>query len=299
MRSINELRRGLDAETADLVVDIPLEVIRTRVRRVRMRRATRIAVGAALTVAAMVTPVLILGRGTAPQPTVAAPPSASTSESACPTPSAASPLPAGAPLEVGGGLGPFVSTGVTFDAPNLNTQFDVLVGISGTRDTPVFTIGFRNRNTGQTEPWDGTVLARDAQGDLPGRTADGVARRFFSVQLILGPNRVLDVGFYTRAPQRVTVTSENRPTDAEISLNVETGWSLFWAVRDAAPLPPDYNMSQVVYDGPENVTLTAYNAAGNVEYTVTGGVFVGNRVQNPRDNSPTHVPSSPPSAPSC
>jgi hypothetical protein len=208
-------------------------------------------------------------------------------------------LPAGAPLEVGGGLGPFVSTGVTFDAPNLNTQFDVLVGISGTRDTPVFTIGFRNRNTGQTEPWDGTVLARDAQGDLPGRTADGVARRFFSVQLILGPNRVLDVGFYTRAPQRVTVTSENRPTDAEISLNVETGWSLFWAVRDAAPLPPDYNMSQVVYDGPENVTLTAYNAAGNVEYTVTGGVFVGNRVQNPRDNSPTHVPSSPPSAPSC
>ena len=296
MRDINELRRGLDAETAHLVVDIPPQLIRRRVRWVRIRRATAIAIGAALTVTAIATPVLLLGGGSDPTPGIAAP----VSTSACPDPSA-SPATAevtpGAPVEVGGRLGPFVNTGTTFDAPNLNTQFDVLIGLDGTPDEPAFVIAFRDRRTARIEPWDTSVLRRDTQGDLPGKGADGQTRRFLSQQLVLGPHLVLDIGLYTRVAPRLTVTSEDHPTDAQASVNEATGWTLFWAQRDAAPLPPDYNMTSVEYDGPEKVTLTAYDAAGNVEFAVTGGVFVGNNVQNPRDNSPDPSTASTPPAP--
>jgi hypothetical protein len=60
---------------------------------------------------------------------------------------------------------------------------------------------------------------------------------------------------------------------------------LFWVRRDAAPLPDGAKSSQTPYQGPEQVTLTAYAADGTVEHTVNGasedeGRFIALPVQS-------------------
>ncbi len=280
MRDINDLRDRLVAETAHLTVDISPDVIRRRARGVRMRRAAATAVAAALTVAALVVPGALLLGGSTPASDVGG----GDVPSSCPRPNEDATL------------GPLVETGTTLDAPNLGTQFDVLIGFVGTRDQPGFVLAFHDQHTGEVRMWDITGLARDSLGDLPGKHPEDPTFQFLSKQLTLGPNSVLDVGLYTRSANRITVASEGRETDAQTRVNAETGWTLFWAQRTAAPLPLEHNVTAEEYQGPERLTLTAYDAAGRPQHAVTGGPFVGHYVQNPRDHSPIVPPSSSASA---
>jgi hypothetical protein len=292
MRDINDLRHALDAETADLTVHLPADLIRRRARRVRMRQASVVAAAAVLAVAALAVPTVLLSDGSSPGYDAAG---QMPQVPWCPAPSPSDSIPS---------LGPLVETGVTLDAPNVNTRYDVLLGLTGTRDQPGFVIAFRDRHTGMVEPWDTTVLGRGAKGDFPGKRAGDPAHQFQSSQLTLGPKSVLDVGLYSRAAHRITVTSQGRATAARTALNAATGWTFFWAQRAAAPLPPGHNTTPDEYHGPEQLTLTAYDADGRPQHTVKGGFDIGHNVQNPRDHQPsdegkpskTRVPTCPPAA---
>jgi hypothetical protein len=188
-------------------------------------------------------------------------------------------------------LGQLVDTGVVLDAPNLGTRFEILMGFYGTVEQPVFAIVFRDLTLNCDEPWHNVGLLRATDGDLPGKRGGAGVFQFLSQQLDFGPRDVLDLGFYTRSAARVTVTSEGRESEAHTAVNTETGWTFFWVRRNAARLPDGYNTTPVPYTGPEVPTLTAYDQAGQVQHTVTGGTFVGGGVQNPRDNSPDPLPS--------
>lgn len=293
MRDIDDLRHALDAETADLTVHIPTDQIRRRARGVRTRQASVLAAAAVLAVLALAVPTILLAGGSSPAFDAVGPMSQAPG---CPTPP-----PTDSERTVAS-LGPLVDTGVTLDAPNVNTRYDVLLGLIGTRDQPGFVIAFRDRHTGTVEFWDTTVLARDPNGDFPGKRAGDPAHQFQSSQLTLGPNSVLDVGLYSRAAHRITVTSEGRTTEAGTARNVATGWTFFWVQRAATPLPPGRDTTPEEYHGPEQLTLTAYDAAGRPQHSVTGGRHVGHNVQNPRDHRPsdegtlptTGVPTCPP-----
>lgn len=277
MRDIDDLRRGLAAETADVTFHVSADVIRRRARGIRIRQATTIAGAAALAVAALAVPTVLLVDGASP---------ASDDAAQVPSASGCPPRPTNDPDSATRSLGPLVETGAILDAPNVNTRYDVLFGLTGTRDQPAFVIAFRDRQRGTVRTWDTTGLLRDPNGDVAGKQAGDPTHRFQSSQLALGPNSVLDVGLYSRTAHRITVESEGHAKDAETTPNAATGWTLFWVRRDAAPLPPDHASSAEEYRGPEQVKLTAYDAAGRPENTVTSGTFVGHYVQNPRDDWP-------------
>ncbi|MGW0435760.1 hypothetical protein ACWDV4_24870 [Micromonospora sp. NPDC003197] len=192
------------------------------------------------------------------------------------------------------GLGPLVETGATLDAPNVNARYDVLIGLIGTRDQPSFVVAFRDPHTGAIQVWDTSRFGRDPSGDLAGKRDGDPPHQFFSSQLALGPNSVLDVGLYSRTAHRITVTSEGHAADAETTRNAETGWTLFWVQRSAKPLPPDRFTTSGEYQGPERVTITAYGTTGQPQHIDPGGPHVGGSVQNPRDGSPpeTVTPSA-------
>jgi hypothetical protein len=118
-------------------------------------------------------------------------------------------------------------------------------------------------------------LARASDGTISGKYDADPHFMFFSSQIALGPDDVVDVGVYAGSACRVTVKSEGKESDAATAHNDDSGWTLFWVRRAAAPLPPGYNSTSVAYDG-----------SGRVQDTVTGGFLVGNQVQNPRDNLP-------------
>jgi hypothetical protein len=288
MRDVDDLRRALDAETADLTIHISADVIRRRARNVRMRQASVMA-AAVLAVAAPAVPTVLLAGGSSPSYDIAAP----MSKEPCPTP-VHSVWQRSAPS-----IGPLVETGVTLDAPNLNTRYDVLLGLIGPRDQPGFVIGFRDRDTGVVEFWDTTGLSRGPNGDFAGKRAGDPTHRFQSSQLTLGPHEVLDVGLYSRAAHRITVASEGRATDARTTRSAATGWTFFWARRTAAPLPPNHNTTAEEYRGPERLTLTAYDAADGPQHTVTGGYHIGHHVQNPRDDGPSGGATPPTTGATC
>lgn len=289
MRDTDDLRRALSAETAHLTVHIPVQAIRRRARGVRVRRSATVAVAGGLAVLAVAAPIVLLRGGSAADGAPlrpAAPPT-------CPTTPAASPSASPGVPET---LGPLADTGSVLDAAG-GVSYDVLIGLQGTREQPTFVIAFRNRNTGAVEVWQMVGLLRGEEGDLPSKMGGDPHYQFLSDQLTLEPRRVLDVGLYTRTAHRITVASEGRETDAETALNTPTGWTLFWVERSAAPVPPVYNTTAEAYTGPEVPTLTAYDANGRTQHTVTGGVFVGNRVQNPRDHQPDTEESPSPTPP--
>ena len=293
MRDVNDLRQALDTASADVRIQVPPADVVRRVRQVRLRRYG-VAGAGVVALAAMMVPVLLLGGGGAgstgiviganPVPTVPSP-------APSPSPSASATLCRAADYKTPPEwLGPLVDTGVVLDAPNLGKRFETLVGFYGTVEQPTFAVVFRDLASNCDEPWDNVGLLRATDGDLPGKRGGAGVYQFLSVQLDFGPRDVLDLGFYTRSAARVTVTSEGQESDAHTALNAETGWTFFWVRRTAARLPDGYNTTPVPYTGPEVPTLTAYDQAGQVQHTVTGGVFVGSRVQNPRDNSPDPLP---------
>ncbi|WP_148086454.1 hypothetical protein [Micromonospora sp. HM5-17] len=286
MRDIHELRHALKAETTDLAVHISPDLVRHRARRIRIRQRT-VAAAAVVAVAAGAVTTVTLASGASPAFEVAGPPPASTPP--CPSPQVG---PTGEVNDVG----QLVDTGAVLDAANTNTRYDVLIGLVGTREPHSFVVAFRNQKTGTVDMWDTTLVSRDRNGDLPGKRTGDPSRQFFSSQLALGPDEVLDVGFYTRTAHRITVTSEGDTTDAATSRDTATGWTLFWAQRRATPLPPERHTVPEFYQGPEQVTLTAYDADGRPQHTVTGGPGVGGSVHNPRDASPVG-PTSPPATP--
>lgn len=281
MRDIHDLRDALHAETTDLTVQIPPETIRRRAHRIRIRQ--RVGLAAAFVVVAAgaaATIPLLTESGPAyeaagPRP-LAAP---------CPT------APVAATNEI---LDSLVETDVVLEAPN--AQYDVLIGLTGTPDEPSFVVAFRDHATSTVRVWDTVVAQRDPSGDLTGKEAGDGKFQFLSSQLALKPNLVLDVGFYTRTAHRITVASGGSATDAETTRDAATGWTLFWAQRRATPLPPERHTVPEFYQGPEQVTLTAYDADGRPQHTVTGGPGVGGSVHNPRDASPVG-PTSPPATP--
>ncbi|MCM0674044.1 hypothetical protein NCC78_04915 [Micromonospora phytophila] len=163
----------------------------------------------------------------------------------------------------------------------------MLIGLEGTRDQPGFIVAFRDQETAAVQVWDTLGFGRESNGDIAGKRAGDPAYQFLSSQLALGPNKVLDIGLYTRAAHRITVTSEGHATDAHIAKNAATGWTFFWVQRSARPLPTDRFATPEHYRGPEQVTVTAYDGAGRPQHTATGGPLVGGSVQNPRDGSPS------------
>jgi hypothetical protein len=303
MRDVNDLRHALEVGSADVVIQVSPQAVVRRVRRVRWRRGALVG-SALLTVAAMVVPVVLLG-GNAGSGTgvvgIGAVPTPITPPSPNPTPGPSGSAGASASPKLCDEspkmtatyrwLGPLVDTGVVLDAPNLGKRFETLMGFYGTVEQPVFAIVFRDLALNCDEAWDNVGLLRATDGDLPGKYGGAGVFQFLSQQLDFGPRDVLDLGFYTRSAARVTVTSEGHESDAQTAVNAETGWTFFWVRRDAARLPDHYNTTPVPYTGPEVPTLTAYDQAGQVQHTVTGGLFVGGGVQNPRDNSPDPLPS--------
>lgn len=293
MKDIDDLRHALAAETADLAVHLPPETIRRRARRLRVRRSAGIAAAGALAVVALATPTVLLNGGSGYQAAGPMPPA---SEPACPTPAD--------PHGKITWLGPLVETGVTLDAPHVNARYDVLLGLlyapvyaSPGSDQQLpgygFVIAFRDQKTGAVQNWDMLGLGRDPNGDFPGKRPGDPGHQFQSSQLTLGPNSVLDVGLYSRSAQRITVASEGRATEARTAQNAATGWTFFWVRRDAAPLPEGHNTTPVEYTGPEQLTITAYDVAGKVQHSVTGGFHVGHHAQNPRDHQPVEESTAP------
>jgi hypothetical protein len=232
VRNTDDLRHALAAETAHLTVHIPIQTVRRRARGIRVRRSATVAVAGTVAALAVAAPIVLLRGGPStynvPQPP-AAPPT-------CPTTPPASP-------RVPETLGPLAETGSVLDAAGA-VSYDVLIGLEGTRDEPVFVIAFRDRNTGEVEVWQMVGLLRGRGGDLPSKTGGAPYYQFLSDQLTLGPRRVLDVGLYTRTAHRITVASEGRESDADTALNAPTGWTLFWVERSAAPVPSSYSGQQ-------------------------------------------------------
>jgi len=287
MRDIDELRQALDVETAHLTVTIEPDQIRRRARGLRTRRLATMTVVGMLALGGIAGPTIAFTG--APNPfNIGRPPSSADPSIAvtCQPPPPTAP-PAQAPL------GPFADTGVVIDAPNLGRQFTVEFGLRGDPTQPGYIIAFRDRQTGTLEDWVlGSLLP--GPGGFRGKREGDPALQFLSYQLVLGPNKVLDLGIYAHAANRITIASEGRATNAQLRPNAETGWTLFWAVRDAAPLPVQATTATSYYDGPERLTLTAYGADGNELHTTTMGLLVGGSVQNPRDNSPQPDPRGDP-----
>jgi hypothetical protein len=276
MRDIEDLRQALDVESAGVVIQVSPDRIRRRARAARTRRNFTV-VGILAVVAVAVPGVLVVGR----------PILAPGSRGSCST-SAATGEPDSKPSGASGtNLDQSIDTGVVIPVPERHTQVDVVIKLAGTVQQPAFVVGFCDQNDSAVH-WPTTImyLARAPDGTISGKYDADPHFRFFSSQLALGPDDVLDVGVYGGSAGRVTVKSEGRESDAATAHDDASGWTLFWVRRAAAPLPPGYNSTPVTYTGPEVLTLTAYDGSGGVQDTVTGGFLVGNQVQNPRDNPP-------------
>jgi hypothetical protein len=261
----------MHAETADLPLRVQLDRVYRRARGLRARRAAaRTGVGAAVLTAAALVAVpaagLLPGGG---RSQFAAPPT----------------CPASTPTSTVATLGQPVDTGVNIP------RYEVVIELLGPPDDPMFTVAFQDQMTGVLVPWDMTELPRGVHGDL---TAKGESWYFESSQLVVDADHVLDMGVYSGAAKHITVASAGQPTDAHTAENTATGWTLFWVLRAAKPLPEGANQGPRPYEGPERLTITAYGADGQVEHAVTGGFHTGNRTQNPRDDSGTSRASASP-----
>ena len=277
MRDIEDLRRALDDTAADLVPHIPPERVRRRARVLRARRGATLGAVMVLAAVSLAGPIVLLGRGQGGPADSAVGQASSPSTDPTPYPVKTE------QVNVLNSLGILGDTGVTLDAPNLHTSFDVILYLTGEPDSPGFVIGFRDQGTGVIEQRDITMLVRSPNGDFSGKRPGDATIQFQSGQLVLGPHRVLDLGLFGGTASRVTVASEGKTTDADTVVNVETGWTFFWAERDAAPLPEDALSGPDEYTGPERLTITAYDGSRRLA-SVTGGFHIGHSVQDPRGN---------------
>ncbi|HEX6684657.1 MAG TPA: hypothetical protein VF062_17765 [Candidatus Limnocylindrales bacterium] len=282
MPDIDDLRRAMRSETTGLVMGVSIDRITRRARGLRARRTGVMTAAVAVGVVTLAVPGYALLDRT--QPRFGDPPMSSPS-SCGPRPSASQRMPQT--------IGPLVETGTSIEAAD-RRRFDVLLGLIGQPDRPMFSIVFRDQRTGQLDPWDMSQVVRGPDGDFAGH---GPAWHFYSSQMPLDAGRVLDAGIYSRAAQRIVVASADGGADARLARNAETGWTFFWVEREARPLPADANTGPEEYTGPERLTITAYDAGGRRQHTVTGGFNVGGRTQNPRDNGPDPLPTQTPGLP--
>jgi hypothetical protein len=284
MHDTEFLRQAMRAETTDLPMYLPIDRIHRRARGLRAVRRATVAGACALVVAAVAVPgYALLDRARpAGQPVGGPPVTATASQCAHPTFGAPD-----YPL-----LGPVVATGARLEGRG--GPWDIVLALTGPRQYPDFTVAFLDAQTGEDRLWDMTGVRPGPEGDF---SAKGRTYQFLSHQLPLAPNRVLDMGIYSRTAARITVASEGHGVDAHISPNAATGWTFFWVERTARPLPADALNGPQEYTGPERLTITAYDAAGHILHTITGGFNIGGRPSNPRDNSPDPHGSPTPGAP--
>jgi hypothetical protein len=282
MRGIDDLRRELDLATADLVSPLSPERVRRRARVVRMRRGAAAGSVAVLATVALAVPAVVLSRGGLGGPVDSPVGQSSTPADPTPVPENTQKFP-DPPA-----LGQVVGTGVTVDGPD-QTSLEVVLYLTGTRDRPNITYGFRDPGTGVIRPSSVYVWDRAPNGELSGKHPEDPTIEFVSCQLVLGPHRVLDLGLYAGRASRISVASEGHATDADTAANAETGWTLFWVERDAAPLPEDALAGPDEYLGPERLTITAYSGARPVA-DVTGGFHIGHTLQVPSDNPSNEEP---------
>jgi hypothetical protein len=287
MRDIEDLRRALDEAAADSPFHLPPDRVRRRARVLRARRGATVGAVAVVAAVALVVPTVLLGRGPAGG-SGDSPVGQASSQSADPTPQPVKTE----HVTVVNSLGTVIDTGATLEAPNLHTSFDVLLYLTGPQEAPGFVIAFRNQGTGVVENWDTSMLVRSPKGDLSGKRPGDPTIQFLGGQLVLGPNDVLDMGLFGGKAARITVASGGQATNADTAVNNETGWTFFWAERDAAPLPDGALNGPNEYTGPERLTITAYASIGARLASVTGGFQIGHPVQNPRDGSPEQTTGS-------
>jgi hypothetical protein len=274
MNDINDLRHALEIETADLSARFPVDRIRRRARRLRVWPRVTMATAAVVAVAAGAVPATALLSGSGRAADIAG--QTSWTSPCPPEPSAESDRDIRT-------LGPMVETGAIVDLPAKDGLYDVLLSLVGTRDTPGFAVAFRDRDTCEVDAWYTAGVGRDDRtGDIPDRRSGNGAYPFFTIQLPLGENRVLDVGLYTREAHRITVASEGEAAAAKMARNAETGWTLFWVERSATPLPDRFSTLRP-YGGPDQVVLAAYDPEGRLLHTAEGRL-VGEDVWNPQYN---------------
>jgi len=275
--NVDEFRRVLHADD-ELGAQIPVERIRRRVRQIRARRGAGVTATLAVVVAVVaMLAVTLPGRSAGEQAGVP-----SGTATTCPSPTFASPVP-----EVD--FTP-IDTGVVVAAGN-GTQYHVTLGVTGPVEDPFLTVEYRDPTGRLADAGTQMEIGPHPGGDFSGKYTADPTHRFLSVQLPLGPHSVLDMGVYSRPAARISVASAGQPTDAQVRAFPATGWTLFWVRRDAAPLPEGAKSTQTPYQGPEQVTLTAYAAGGTVEHTVNGaseddGRFVALPVQSLADAGP-------------
>ncbi|GAA1863941.1 hypothetical protein [Asanoa iriomotensis] len=270
MRDIQDLRRALHEESAVVPSHIDLAAVRRRGHHLQRRRhvVTATALLAAVALAVPVASALIESGSTGGQ-VVASSPGAG-------------------PDFLGGG----VETGAVLRATD-GREYDIVLGFLGTRDDAMFTVAFRDSATSSVVPWDMVSLPRAPDGDIAGKRPGDPSHRFYSAQLLLEPGRLLDLGIFSGPARGITVASEGKTSDATVAVNSATGWTLFWVVRDAKPLPPEAYTTERGYTGPESITVTAYGADGTAAGTATSSGAaradlsrIGGGVQNPRDHEP-------------
>jgi hypothetical protein len=276
MPDIDYLRQAMRDETSDLPMSLTIDRIHRRARGLRTLRRVTLATTLALIAAGVAVSGLVAFDKARPVGGLQAAVPWTSSPSACPTPALGS---AGAPL-----LGRAVETDVTVEGRD-GQRYDVVLGLVNDPGGPWFTVAFRNQQTGDTQPWDMTGLHGGPGGVFTAK-AKGQTFYFLSSQLQLDVDHVLDIGIYSGAADRITVASEGHGSEAHVTRNAATGWTLFWVQRNAKPIPANANVGPQEYQGPERLTITAYNAGGQPQHTVTGGLFTGHYTQNPRDDSP-------------
>jgi len=218
MRDIDDLRRALHAETAELTLDMSPERIRGRVRSLRIRRSATTAVASAFVVAVLSVSYAVAA-SPARAPTAGADPEPTTSVQC---------------LRPGGWFGRMTDTGVTIDAPERGTRYGVGLVLVGGREPEALDVGFN-------------VPSDPDRGYAMSRVSRGPAARFVSGQIDLRSGRVLDVGAYAGAAARITVAVEGRSVGAHIADN-GSGWTLFWAERAGHLLASGDQFTLAAYD---------------------------------------------------
>jgi hypothetical protein len=253
---VDEFRRILRADD-ELDAQIPVERILRRARQIRARRIPGVTVTVAAVIATVSTLALTLSAG-----------------QQAGAPSEDCPISTAAPID----------TGVVVEAAN-GTQYHVILGVT---EDSFLTVAYRDAAGGLACATTQIEIGPHPGGDFSGKYRKDPTHRFLSVQVPLGPHSVLDMGVYSRPAARISVASADQATDAHLQALSATGWTLFWVRRDAAPLPDGAKRSQTPYQGPEQVTLTAFAADGTVEHTVNGasedeGSYIALPVQSPAD----------------
>jgi hypothetical protein len=214
MRDLDDLRRAFADETAALHLDLPVDGIRRRARRVRTRR-TALRAGVVALVVALAVPVAVLARG-----------SAGTEPPARPAPSC---VPSIAPMPAPW-LGEPTDTRLTAATPNER----VLVGLAGTLERPTLVVELRDEATDVVTRRHEFSVTRDVTADilLPTQT---YSKKIVNVELALAPNRLLYVGLYARPSDDVRMLVNGYATAAGTAYNDETLWTIFWAERQLRP----------------------------------------------------------------